>query len=276
MHLNCLPSSPDDTSSFIMPEVDRFLQNYKLDFKIIHVGKHSIIYAGQKLDTERKVIVKSIHNSKSHQQVKEALVLKTLKCVPGVITYLDHFHVRKNTMLLVMEHFGHGTLSDFIHINGFVSEQTAKIIFKQLVNTIRDCRNMNVVHKKIQCSNILLNFNTLKLKLIDFQSTTYPHNRKIKLKMSTAYAPPEYFHCNTINTDGLLVWRCGIILYNLLYGKKPFNSAFDIVNTPCALKKSNHSLDANIFIGWCLLKKPIHRMKLCEMLCHPWLTNVWL
>jgi non-specific serine/threonine protein kinase len=277
LKINCLPSPQDNQSEFNKNEVNRFLKNYKFENQnILHIGKKSLINIGKNIHNNRSVIIKSINKKTTELISQETKTLKKLVHAPGVIRFLDTFNIKNNVSFLVLEQFGNGNLSEYLKINGCVSENTAKIIFKQIVNAVNDCIQFNILHKKIQCNNILINFKTLEIKLIDFNCTTAADFPYIVLKKRNAYVPPEYFKFKRSTTNGIIVWRLGIILYNLLYGKKPFYSSFDILNTPCVLPSSNYlSIDVQNFIEWCLQKNSFERMTFIEMLNHPWITNYW-
>ncbi len=107
-----------------------------------------------------------------------ALMMKT-NSIPGVIQLIDYFEL-PDCFMIVMERIGApGTckdLFDFISDFGAIKEDLAKVIFRQIVNTVIQVHKVGVVHRDIKDENILIDTRTYKVKLIDFGSGAKLHN----------------------------------------------------------------------------------------------------
>jgi serine/threonine protein kinase len=257
-----------------LPEVHRFTQKYFLKRTLIR-GKYNALASGYNKNTRTKVAIKSIYKPQPGQ-FKEASILKKLLSVPGVIKYLDHYTIKCDIQFLVMEYFGHMSLQFFLSTNGAVSEKIAHVIFEQLFNTVHECFKKNILHRKLKPSNILINIKTNQVKIANFNSASKFDSDEFTSQLSNEIAPPEYFQSKTYTADGLYVWSLGLILYELLFNIKPFNSPIDVTNTPLVIvpHEQTLSLDVINFLVWMLAKS--NRITINQIAHHPWITKLWV
>jgi serine/threonine protein kinase len=258
------------------PEVQRFLTNYKTK-KILTGGKYNAVAAGYNRTTRQNVIIKSVYNP-DYRKVKEANILKQLHHVPGVIHYLDLFYIKSDVHFIVLEYFGQMTLKKFLITEGAVSENIAYSIFNQIFFTVQACFKKNILHRKTKPSNILINVNTLEIKLTNFNSASQFDEPEFTSQLSHDIAPPEYFYFKNYTADGLYVWSLGLILYELLFNRKPFASPYEIMTKVLTLPWHHQpvSLDVKLFIKWMLDKNKNERITLHQIMHHPWITQVWI
>ena len=67
-------------------------------------------------------------------------------------------------------------LFDFISQHRTLGEDTARNLFKQVVDTVIKCYERGVVHRDIKDENLIVNLDTGRLKLIDFGSGSFVKN----------------------------------------------------------------------------------------------------
>lgn len=142
-----------------------------------------------------------------------------------------------------------------------MSECTARTIMQQILFAALHCRGRGVIHRDITESNILLNPQTLDVKLIDFgcgdllkdtRFTEFSGNcASVDLMgipwfdgsffdlsddtLSLCHSgtrplyPPEWITEAEYEAEPATVWALGILLYQLLCKAKPFSGDHEIV-----------------------------------------------
>jgi serine/threonine protein kinase len=252
----------------------RFIESYQVDRRVFF-DKTNVVSFGHSLLTKKKVIIKCIETAE-YKKLREINILKKLAKVPEVINYIDHFYFSDIKQIMVTEYFGDGNLTRFIRQYTPVSENTTHIIIKQLVSAVQACYNLNILHRKINPSNILIDLRTLRVKLHNFDTACAFDEDSFNVPLSQNSAPPEYFTLKRYTANGYYVWALGIILYELLFNSKPFDSKEAVIKKSC-LAKSNKPIDINAFVlvGWMLMKNPLLRISLHQLTYHPWISKKW-
>lgn len=112
-----------------------------------------------------------------------------------------------------------------------VNEEEAKIIFRQIVDAMREMHSQNIAHRDMKLENILIDYQTRKVKIIDFgYSVRIEPNQKQLISCGTpSYMAPEIVKKSPYDLS-VDVWACGVILFKLLTGVFPFrgNSEKDL------------------------------------------------
>ena len=111
-----------------------------------------------------------------------------------------------------------------------LNEKEAKVIIRQVFNGLYylSSQAQKVIHYDLKPGNIL--FHKGQVKITDFGLSKIIReeaSNSIELTSQGAgtywYLPPECFNKKNPRISSKVdVWSCGIILYQLLYGKKPF------------------------------------------------------
>ena len=122
------------------------------------------------------------------------LMYRVSEC-KGCIKIYDHIE-KHDRYLIVMER-PHKCIDlwDYIDHHGPINDKLAKRFFRQIIEACLQMKSRGVLHRDIKDENILVDLNTLELKLIDFGAgahyTEEPldtfHGKKSLLKISPPY-----------------------------------------------------------------------------------------
>ncbi|NXE71951.1 PIM1 kinase, partial [Calcarius ornatus] len=105
------------------------------------------------------------------------LLAKVPTGFPGVLQLLEWLEVSKDILMVLywmLERPEHSQdLQHFIGARGFLPEEEARELFRQVLEAVRHCTSCGVLHRDIKPENILLDLATGQAKLIDFGCGTY-------------------------------------------------------------------------------------------------------
>merc|ERR1712098_320074 len=255
-----------------------FLSEYTLGDQI-GKGGFGLVFSGVRCKDGLEVAVKEISKDEKVVVTEDNLPLEValmqhLQDVPGVIRIIDYFDMQ-DTFYIVMERFNSKDLFDFITEQGPLPEPLAKDIFKQVVKTVTCCHKKGVVHRDIKDENILIDLNTLKIKLIDFGSGAFMENKMYREFQGTrVYSPPEWINYRVYTPEALTVWSLGILLYDILCGDVPFECDQHITRATLTwFPQLKLSEDAKSLIKACLTVDPHQRISLAQVANSPWLSG---
>ncbi|XP_058231806.1 serine/threonine-protein kinase pim-1-like [Hemibagrus wyckioides] len=151
-----------------------------------------------------------------------------------------------------------------------LSEPLAQQFMRQVVQAARHCCDCGVLHRDIKPENILINTDTLQLKLIDFGCGDLLQDTPYRYYAGTdAYFPPEWLCEGEYFGVPATIWSLGVVLFIMVCGDYPFQCEEDIINRnmhfPEGLSEGCRDL-----ILWCLARHPTSRPTFEEILSHKW------
>jgi serine/threonine protein kinase len=134
---------------------------------------------------------------------------------------------------IILENFVGIDLLDLLNENDVPSGSKLLKYFKQTIDGVQFMHSNGVAHMYIKLENVLLKRETEDVKLIDFGcAIEFIHETCYKplttLCGTKSYFPPEYFTNSNFYPDKVDMWCCGIILYNLVYDKMPWDYACEL------------------------------------------------
>merc|ERR1711881_151 len=202
----------------------------------------------------------------------EVALMQQLQDVPGVIRFIDYFDMQ-TCFYIVMERFHSKDLFDFISEQGPLPEALAKEIFRQLLTPLVSCHQKGVLHRDIKDENILIDLNTLKIKLIDFGSGCFLEDRVYhEFQGTRVYSPPEWVNSRAYRPEGLTIWSLGVLLCDMVCGDVPFECDAQISRAQLTwFPQLKLSEEVKSLITGCLKVNTEERLTLADLANHPWL-----
>ena len=212
------------------------------------------LYLTTKKDSNEKYITKEfirkdVDNTRAMKYIKNnAIILRNLNH-PNIIK-LEELKKTKNSYFFLMEYVNGGDLynilEDYKKKNGKpFSEEIVQYLMIQIVDALKYIHGQNIIHRDIKLDNILLNFETeedkknmnimkSKIKISNFLYSRYMDKSdllKSVLGMPFNMDPIILKKLNSTEDDDNLgydqkadIWSLGIVFYEMLIGKNPFDS----------------------------------------------------
>ncbi|XP_050375058.1 CBL-interacting serine/threonine-protein kinase 21 isoform X2 [Argentina anserina] len=132
----------------------------------------------------------------------------------------------KTKIYIAMEYVSGGQLSDKLLYAKTLSEGEARKLFQQLIDAVDYCHNKGVYHRDLKPENLLLTSNG-NLKISDFglSALRKPGDLLTTKCGSPSYVAPELLVNEAYDGAAADVWSCGVILFEILAGRLPFDDS---------------------------------------------------
>ena len=283
--------SINDLNTYQLPS-NCFSSHYKI-LSFLGEGSYGRVFKAREMSTGRVIAVKKVLIGNSHsiykKTIKEINLLKNLDH-PNIVKYYDYLE-EEDCIYLMMEYLEGCTLKQYIKDNQNISENTARIIIKQLLKALSYLHyTCDICHRDIKPENIMFkdknDINSLKLLDFGLSLDSFESKKYLENCGTLVYMAPELIN-NVKYTKGVDVWSVGIILYMLLMkGKNPFYNKQDDRETIIKNIKNNNVVFHNEnnneinpiskmgkdLINKLLKKNPLYRYTIRSALEHPWIT----
>ncbi|NXM63691.1 MELK kinase, partial [Illadopsis cleaveri] len=137
------------------------------------------------------------------------------------ICRLYHVIETPKKIFMVLEYCPGGELFDYIISKDHLSEEEARVFFRQIVSAIAYVHNQGYAHRDLKPENLLID-GEHNLKLIDFGLCAKPKGG-LDYHLNTccgspAYAAPELIQGKAYIGSEVDIWSMGVLLYALLCG----------------------------------------------------------
>ncbi|XP_016128297.1 serine/threonine-protein kinase pim-3-like [Sinocyclocheilus grahami] len=153
---------------------------------------------------------------------------------------------------------------------GTMEEDVARVIMHQAIFAARMCCLRGVLHRDIKLENLLINPDTLELKLIDFGcGAILTDVGYTSFAGSREYCPPEYHMTGKYHGEPGTVWSLGILLFVILFSKFPKRRHLHKINAK-NWTKAGLSKECCDLIRRCLQIDPKQRIELGKLSLHDW------
>ena len=212
---------------------DEIIKYIKYDDKILGKGAFGICYKFRAIDKndmnfyagkiiEKKEIVVNQKNSLKD----EIYIQKEFKDNPKVVRVKDYFEDEDN-VYIILELCKNKSLLDYLYKRGGrLTEIEVKCYIFQLLQGLKCLHKKGVIHRDLKPNNLLLDYKN-ELKIGDFGLVVKLKNNKERITDVCGtynYMAPEIFENKgkgySFEVD---IWSVGIIMYQLLTGKLPFD-----------------------------------------------------
>ncbi|XP_043099168.1 serine/threonine-protein kinase pim-2-like [Puntigrus tetrazona] len=190
---------------------------------------------------------------------------------PEIIELLD-WQVQPDRYIMVMERPSPcKDLWDYMSFKGgLLREDKARFIVAQTVKAAQMCCQRGVFHRDIKLENLLINPETLEVKLIDFGCGDLLQDSGYEIFCGTReYCPPEYYVDRKYHGKPATVWSLGVLLFTLVCGRYP--EPRDVKSIDYGIRFDRDlSNECSHLIRSLLNKNPSQRIDLEEVLLHDW------
>ncbi len=230
----------------MIDRVGQQLGNYRL-IRLIGTGGFAEVYLAEHQYLRTQAAIKVLHTQLTNDDLEYFLTeARTVAHLlhPHIVRVLE-FGVEGTTPFLVMDYALNGTLRQFHPKGSQVPLVTVISYVKQLASALDYAHSQQVIHRDIKPENMLLG-STNAVLLGDFgiaqvaQSSRYQNVRDMAGTIS--YMAPEQIKSHPLAASDQ--YSLGIVVYEWLSGKRPFEGSFTEIAvkhalvTPPALRES--------------------------------------
>uniref|UniRef100_A0A3B3S1U1 Serine/threonine-protein kinase n=1 Tax=Paramormyrops kingsleyae TaxID=1676925 RepID=A0A3B3S1U1_9TELE len=155
-----------------------------------------------------------------------------------------------------------------IDCGGSLSEEVAQLVLLQLLLALFHCEDRGLQHGDIQAPNLLIQTESLQVKLIDFGCGSFWKDSSDP-KYWVLHQPLQSF---LLHMDGVYtVLDISTMLFRLMCGTVPiWNQETGSLDFPRAVSEEFQDL-----MDWCFNPKRNNRPTLEQIASHPWLQKGW-
>lgn len=241
-------------------------------------GAFGVVYLAQDTVTHRQVAIKQI-DLESTQDLseiqQEILMLST--CQHDNITQYYGCFMKGYKLWIIMEYLGAGSCSDLLTAGPF-SEQIISYIIGSVLNALLYLHDNGKIHRDIKAANVLIGLNG-EVKLADFGVATQLSNnlsKRLTFVGTPYWMAPEIIKHEEYSFKAD-VWSLGITAIEMAYGKPPLTEfdpmrvLFRITEGPAPSLDSGFSQVFREFVDLCLVKDPLKRASVKDLLKHPFI-----
>ncbi|XP_025929053.1 maternal embryonic leucine zipper kinase isoform X3 [Apteryx mantelli] len=263
-------------------DYEEILKYYKL-YETIGTGGFAKVKLAQHCLTGEKVAIKIMDKLALGDD------LPRVKIEIDAMKSLSHQHVcqlyhvieTSKKIFMVLEYCPGGELFDYIISKDHLSEEEARVFFRQIVSAIAYVHSQGYAHRDLKPENLLID-DEHNLKLTDFGLCAKPKGG-LDYHLNTccgspAYAAPELIQGKAYIGSEADIWSMGVLLYALLCGFLPF----DDENVMAVYKKIMRgkyyvpkwlSASSTLLLHQMLQVDPKKRITVKHLLSHPWLMQ---
>ena len=247
---------------------------------IIGSGTFSKVYIGNHfVKKAMKVAIKVIDSYKCPKTLIDEIYITKSMNSPNVVHIYDYYlDQKKGKCYLVLELCNQGSLESHKPRPGMDLSHSSQLktlyhYFQQILKGLKPLFDLNIMHRDLKLSNILLNDGVVKISDFGFAKHmgNFSQLNSVKCGTPSTMAPEIIFQENShVNFNKKSdIWSLGIILHELVYGVHPFDlNASDMQKGKRVKMQRTYAL-AEDFIDRALKYDLKERMSWEEVFDHP-------
>jgi serine/threonine protein kinase len=174
-----------------------------------------------------------------------------------------------------------GALSSRLADATFSDYDAARVI-RSVLSALDHIHSQNVIHRDVKPDNILYRTNDPQSDILlgDFGLSKFVQDGLADSRVGTkGYQAPQILrgHLYDYKCD---IWSTGVVAYELLHAKTPFNESLRESELLNRMEKSAYVIAGDVsekaadFIRACLRPDPEERPSASELLGHPWFAQL--
>lgn len=194
------------------------------------------------------------------------------------ISRLYGFFFDETNVYLILEYALHGEIYQLLKSHRRFDDITASNYTFQVANALQYLHSKGIIHRDIKPENILLaSDKTVKLSDFGWSVKTKPVDKRLTICGTLDYLPPEMVESKE-HDYSVDVWLLGILCYEFLVGRPPFEEVDKNATYKRIAKVDLHipsfvEADAADLIHSLLQKDPKLRLPLSQVEHHPWIVK---
>lgn len=226
-----------------------FLGSCFTNMRLVGTGGSGAVYSAIDVETDQRVALKRLFlrdRMNCRAALREVKVLKTLEHENVVkltkvvdsegLPFQDGAdeNFKGATELYLVEELVDSDLHHILQSKGKLREDYVKLFLYQLLRGLKYIHSANVVHRDVKPSNLLVDSETLLLRIGDFGRSrildpAYSHNGHLTHSISTLwYKAPELLLNSSIYDGSVDIWATGCVFAEMLLGKPLFEGRHEI------------------------------------------------
>uniref|UniRef100_A0A671PX18 non-specific serine/threonine protein kinase n=1 Tax=Sinocyclocheilus anshuiensis TaxID=1608454 RepID=A0A671PX18_9TELE len=269
----------DDVSLASFPAMSKYINSHRYEIgSQLGEGGFGTVYAATRLDDGLQVSVCITYiifldgcSKPLPLEVALQILANKRPRVEEIIQLLD-WQVDPDYYFMVLERpMPCQSLYEYLKCyKGTMEEDVARVIMHQAIFAARMCCLRGVLHRDIKLENLLINPDTLEVKLIDFGcGAILTDVSYTSFAGSREYCPPEYHMTGKYHGEPGTVWSLGILLFVILFCKFPKRRHLHKINAK-NWTKAGLSKECCDLIRRCLQIDPKQRIELGKLSLHDW------